>query len=261
MAGAGLAAAERKELVERVEGALASGRAPWDTGPSPMVRWPAPRTLSREEARAFYDRFGAKQDLQFYENRAVEEPLARSAFEKATAVVELGCGTGRLAERLLREHLPLGATYHGFDVSATMVGLARARLGPWSDRARVEQTSGAPFLPRPNESCDRFLSTYVLDLLSEEDIRATLLEAGRLLVPGGLLCLAGLTIGEKGFSRAVCFLWSRVHALRPALVGGCRPIRLLEFLGGEWRLLHRGAVSSFGVSSEVVVAEARALAA
>lgn len=227
-----------------------------------MVRWPAPKTLSREEARAFYDRFGARQDLQrFYENRAVGELLERSAFEKSRAVVELGCGTGRLAERLLREHLPLGATYHGFDVSPTMVGLARARLRPWSERARVEQTPGAPSLPRPNESCDRFLSTYVLDLLSEEDIRAALLEAGRLLVPGGLLCLAGLTFGETAFSRAMSGLWRRVHAFRPALVGGCRPVRLLEFLGGDWRVNHRRVISSFGVCSEVVVAEARSLAA
>jgi ubiquinone/menaquinone biosynthesis C-methylase UbiE len=218
--------------------------------------------LSREEARAFYDRFGAKQDLQrFYEDRAVEELLARSRFEKAKAVVELGCGTGRLAERLLREHLPLGATYHGFDVSGTMVRLARARLGPWSERARVEQTDGAPSIPRPNESCDRFLSTYVLDLLPEEDIRAALAEAGRLLVPGGLLCLAGLTFGETALSRAVCGLWSRVQAWRPALVGGCRPLRLLEFLGSDWRVDHRRVICSFGVCSEVVVAEGRSLAA
>lgn len=227
-----------------------------------MARWPATRMLSREEARAFYDRVGAKQDLQrFYENRALEELLARSGFDKAKAVVELGCGTGRLAERLLREHLPLGATYHGFDLSGTMVALARARLSPWSGRARVEQTGGAPSLPRPDESCDRFLSTYVLDLLPEEDIRAVLLEAGRLVVRGGLLCLAGLTFGETVISRAVCGLWSQVHAFRPALVGGCRPLRLLDFLGGEWRVDHRRVICSFGVCSEVVVAEARSLAA
>jgi ubiquinone/menaquinone biosynthesis C-methylase UbiE len=41
-------------------------------------------------------------------------------------------------------------------------------------------------------SVNRFVN-YVLDLLSEEDIHAALGEAGRLLEPGGLLCLTELS--------------------------------------------------------------------
>jgi len=214
------------------------------------------RALSHEEARAFYDRFGAKQDLQgFYENPAIEALLRHGGFASARAVVELGCGTGRLAARLLRERLPTEATYVGFDVSETMVGLARARVRPWSDRARVQRTEGPPALPLPDGACDRFLSTYVLDLLGEDDIRAALREARRVLAPCGRLCLASLTFGNTVASRAVCRLWTAIHSLSPGLVGGCRPLHLQAFTASDWKVLHGEVVCRFGICTEVLVAE------
>ena len=211
------------------------------------------RILSHEEARTFYDAFGSKQDLQrFYEDKAIDALLDHAFFERANAVVEFGCGTGRLAERLLRETLPARATYDGFDVSPTMVGLAEARLRPWAGRTRVHLTTGTPDLPLADAACDRFLSTYVLDLLGEDEIRAVLLEAARILAPGGLLCLASLTFGESLPSRLLSRLWTAVHSRSPRLVGGCRPLRLEKFLPPGWLVVHREVVCSFGLCTEVL---------
>lgn len=213
------------------------------------------RVLSHREARAFYDRFGSKQDLQrIYEDPAVAALEAHGDLEHARAVVEFGCGTGRLARRLLERRLPPEATYLGLDVSQTMVRLAREKLAPWAGRARVEHTDGSPVIPVGDGGCDRLLSVYVLDLLSPDDTRALLGEARRALAPGGRLCLASLTFGEGVLSRAVCRVWSSVHALRPALVGGCRPIRLLSQLASGWRVSHREVICTLGVCTEVVVA-------
>jgi ubiquinone/menaquinone biosynthesis C-methylase UbiE len=213
------------------------------------------RTLSHEEARRFYDRFGSKQDLQrFYEDPALAVLLRHAAFEQATAVLELGCGTGRLAAQLLRDRLPAHATYVGLDVSATMITLARERLQPWSPRARVLASGGSPRLPLADASVDRLLSVYVLDLLAETDSRAVLAEARRVLVPTGRLCLASLTFGRTPLSRLVAGLWTRLFALRPQLVGGCRPIALAPLLGAGWRLEHDSTVCTFGLCTEVVVA-------
>ncbi|MGE5347322.1 MAG: class I SAM-dependent methyltransferase [Acidithiobacillales bacterium] len=213
------------------------------------------RTLTPSEARAFYDRFGSKQDLQrFYEDPAIEVLLSRAAFEEAVSVVEVGCGTGRLAERLLRERLPAGATYDGFDISSTMVNLAEGRLAPWDDRAHVHLTDGSPSLPLADRSCDRFLCAYILDLLSEDDIRSVLGEARRVLVPGGRLCVVTLTHGQSLVSRIVSLAWRWAHRLNPRLVGGCRPLRLMEFAGAGWRVLHREVVCTIGICTEVLVA-------
>lgn len=213
------------------------------------------RVFSHEEAREFYDRLGSRQDLQrFYEDPAIEVLLRHAGFDAARAVAELGCGTGRLAERLLRERLPLHATYVGFDISGTMVELACARLEPWADRARVSLTQGSPALPLPEGTCDRFVSTYVLDLLGDEDIEATLREARRVLAPGGRLCLASLTFGQTMPSRFVSGLLTRIHFLSPRLVGGCRPLRLDAAVASDWQVLHRQVVCAFGVCTEVLIA-------
>ncbi len=211
--------------------------------------------LSHEQAKVFYDRFGWKQDLQrMYEDPAVRVLEAHADFEHASAVVEFGCGTGRFARNLLERRLRPEATYLGLDISSTMVDLARENVAAWPDHARVQQTDGAPVVPLPEAACDRFLSLYVLDLLSAEEARAVVTEARRVLVPDGRLCLASLTFGQGAFSRAVCRLWSAVHGWRPELVGGCRPIQLLDFLNGGWPVIHHAVVCTLGLCTEVVVA-------
>jgi ubiquinone/menaquinone biosynthesis C-methylase UbiE len=212
--------------------------------------------LSREEVRSFYNRFGAKQDWQrFYEGPAIRDLLAHGAFEKAQALFELGCGTGRFAEELLSGYLPDSATYVCFDLSSTMVTLARNRLAKFGRRVDVRLTDGSLKLPVPVFQFDRFISNYVLDLLPPGDIRVVLQEAHRVLVPNGILCLISLTCGFTLPSRIVIWFWRRVFAFRPGLVGGCRPLNLLDFIPEKtWQLLHHSSVVAFGIPSEVIVA-------
>jgi ubiquinone/menaquinone biosynthesis C-methylase UbiE len=213
--------------------------------------------LTHEEARRVYDRIGAWQDTQaLYEDRATGLLIRYGAFETAQRVLEFGCGTGRFALRLLSRHLPETSRYRGLDLSPRMVQLARQRLAPFAPRAEVVLTDGAPPAGEPSASCDRFVSSYVLDLLSEEDIASVLREAHRILEPGGLLCLAGLSTGTGALSRRVARAWLGVHALHPALVGGCRPLDLLARLPTEqWRIRHHAKLAPFGVPSEALVAE------
>ncbi len=216
----------------------------------------AETTLSHTAARALYDRIGRWQDTQrFYEDRATAELFEHADLRHARSVFEFGSGTGRIAERLLRDHLPTTARYRGIDISSTMVTLGRERLLPWQDRAVVEQSDGAPRVDAPDGQFDRFVSTYVLDLLSAEDIALVLEEAHRLLSPDGLLCLVGATHGETPLERLVMGLATRLHSLSPSLVGGCRAVDLRSFLpSGRWRVVHRGVTSKWGIASEVLVA-------
>jgi len=204
--------------------------------------------LSRAEIRELYDRFGLRQDDQaWYEDKALAVLLRHGGFEHAKAVVEPGCGTGRFAAFLLAEQLPREARYVGLDISQTMVDLARSRLLPWEDRAEVRLTDGGFDLP----PCDVLIATYVLDLMSEDDIAAFLDAAHAALEPGGRLCLAGLSAGRGPVNR----LWTLAYRLMPRFLGGCRPTALSSRLDRrQWRLLRSETVSSYGLASEAVVA-------
>jgi len=219
---------------------------------------PTTRCFSRTDARRFYDSFGEKQDRQgFYEDVALDVLLEHGDFGHAQSVFELGCGTGRLAARLLAEYLPTSARYVATDISLTMVNLATAELEPWAERAAVHLSGGEPEFSPYGGLFDRFVSTYVFDLLSVEEIEESLSAAHRCLQNGGWLCVAGLTQGSSLVSSTTSNAWSLVHRIRPSLVGGCRPLLLADHMHQtEWRILHREVVVSSAIPSEVIVAEA-----
>jgi ubiquinone/menaquinone biosynthesis C-methylase UbiE len=213
-------------------------------------------TLSHSDARRVYDRIGSFQDSQaFYEDKTTRELVEHGSFEKASAVFEFGCGTGRFAEMLLAECLAPDATYRGVDLSSTMIGLARTRLDRFGDRAEVVLSEGGAPVDEPGAHYDRWVSNFVFDLLSETEIDAVLNEAHRMLQPGGLLCLAGLGTGNSWMTGAIANLWSVVHRLSPELVGGCRPLDLLARLPSQrWRVIHHRSLAPYLVPSDAIVA-------
>lgn len=212
--------------------------------------------LRTEQAKAYYDWFGAKQDSQaFYERSALELLVAHGAFDSAAAVFEFGCGTGRFALDLLQHHLPGTASYRGTDISTTMVEIARGRLAVFGERANVSLSAGAVVIPLEDHCVDRVVSTYVLDLLPPEATREFLDEARRVLRADGLLCLVGITRGTTLLSRAVMGAWQWLFDRKPSWVGGCRPTQLkTQIPVSGWTIRFHEVVVAWGIASEVVVA-------
>lgn len=189
----------------------------------------------------------------YYEDVTLTDLVTHARFEEAKSVVEFGCGTGRFAEQLLANHLPADARYWGCDISTTMLELSRQRLARFGERVTLWKSSGESVTPLMDASADRFVSNYVLDILSAQEIAAVIAEAKRLLKRDGLLCLTGLTHGKGLMSKLWTAFWNVRFNLNPKWVGGCRPVALLEFLDG-WNLIHHTVVAARGISSEVVVA-------
>ncbi len=216
----------------------------------------AERYLTPERAAAVYDRVGRLQNTQsFYEDPAVEALIQAARFEDASAVVEVGCGTGALAVRLLAEHLTRDAHYVGLDLSPRMVALTTERLRGWPRQAQVVQVDGRSPWPVPDSSADRIVAVYVLDLLSPAAIDAFFAEAARVLRPGGLVAVAGLVPATTGVARLVSGAWLRVWRLNPLLTGGCRPVDVAARLPAGWTVHTRRQLTSFGVTSGLLVAE------
>lgn len=97
-------------------------------------------------------------------------------------VVDIGCGTGLLAEELARAVGPNGRVI-GVDPSAAMRRAAEKRL---SGRTQVTLAEGtATALPVESASADRAVSVQVFEYL--DDLPGALAEAARVLRPNGRL--------------------------------------------------------------------------
>jgi ubiquinone/menaquinone biosynthesis C-methylase UbiE len=223
---------------------------------TPYGRIRAVPYLDAEQARRVYDRIGRLQDTQrVYEGRAVAALVAAGTFPEAHAVLEVGCGTGALAARLLGGDLPSDARYVGVDLSPRMAAIARRRVAEFGDRAEIRIGDAAERLPADDGWADRVVSAYVLDLLTPGRAASMLAESARVLAPGGLLCLASLTTGSGRVARLLAAAWARLWAFRPQLVGGCRPSDMLPLLARpEWRVESARVVTTLGIATQVVIA-------
>lgn len=212
--------------------------------------------FSHGQAQRYYDWIGAKLDTQsFYEAPPQRDLAAHLSLKTCRAVVEFGCGTARFAAEVLAGEMPQDATYLGFDISPTMVALSQGRLAKYGDRAKVQRSDGTPLMDVPSGAFDRFICCYVLELLPDEEIRAVLAEAHRVLEPGGLLGVTVLTHGPTVASGAVSAIWGGLHRLSPWIVGGCRPISLKPRIAlNDWQIVYHNIATPLAVPSEVIVA-------
>lgn len=212
--------------------------------------------FTHDQAKRYYNWMGAGLDSQsFYEEPALRDLARHLSLENCKAVLEFGCGTGRFAQELLQSRLPQDAAYLGIDVSNVMVELSRNRLSRFCGRAEVLQSDGAMRISRLDASFDCVICTYVLDLLSRDDIHRFVEEARRLLKPGGQLGVVSLTNGPTRLSHLLTAVWSGLHGISPWIVGGCRPIVVSSFLPPpDWQIAYRNTVTAYGVPSEIVVA-------
>lgn len=119
------------------------------------------------------------------------EPLA----PRLGRVVEVGCGYGRVLAALVEAGW---SDAIGFDAAGEMI--ARGRLEhPGLD---LRHHPPGP-LPLEEESVDLVLLFAILTCIpGTEDQHALVAEAGRLLVPGGLLYVSDLWLQEDGGNRA-----------------------------------------------------------
>ncbi|WP_306017341.1 class I SAM-dependent methyltransferase [Oceanicaulis sp. MMSF_3324] len=123
-------------------------------------------------------------------------------------VLDMGCGAGRLAFPLA-QYLGSKGGYTGFDLSERALGFARRHVrGPARFtfiKADVQsreyggagsKASGYRF-PVEDDSIDAALAISLFSHLLPEDAAAYLKEAGRVLKPGGRLCLTGFLVDPR----------------------------------------------------------------
>jgi ubiquinone/menaquinone biosynthesis C-methylase UbiE len=116
--------------------------------------------------------------------------------ETPLRALELGVGTGYLAERFLRRYPQ--ARLWAVDGSAAMLEVARARLGPLAERVRLlagDFRNLARLLPA-GESFDVAFSSFALHHLDRDDKQAVVRQARDRLRAGGWFLNADILVAE-----------------------------------------------------------------
>jgi SAM-dependent methyltransferase len=134
-----------------------------------------------EDFATAYDRFWAPYPLRM--GAAWLAFHARVAPDAQRSLLDVGCGTGIVAERFCAA----GYRVVGLDVSAAMLSRARERLAPVADRVTLLQADAADFaIPQPVAFA---LSTYDIPnhLGGLDRVRGYLRSVHRAVLPGGWL--------------------------------------------------------------------------
>jgi ubiquinone/menaquinone biosynthesis C-methylase UbiE len=160
-----------------------------------------PHTIA-ERTRRVYDHISAIYPAStfFFHSKAHSCALTHSGIENGMQVLEIATGSGEMFRRLVKAN-PDGKTF-GLDLSPNMA--ARTQRRARKEFPSAEAHCGAVdvrSMPFRNASFDAVVCCYLLELLSQDDIRLTLREIARVLRPGGRFALVVIGQNVKTFNR------------------------------------------------------------
>lgn len=179
--------------------------------------WENAQTVGRRDI-AFWSDF-AKRGPAFAKAASAAKPARRA--DGRAAILELGCGTGRVAIPVARA----GATVIGIDRSESMLTRGRARVRRARVGTRVKLIRGdIRHLPFPDRSFPLVMAPYGIlqSLLDEKLLSATLKEVARVLTRNGtfgLELVADLPAWEE---------YSKRTSMRGRRGPSGKPIALIE---------------------------------
>lgn len=185
-----------------------------------------PETIA-ERTRRVYDLLAGVYPVStyFFHSKAHSCVLRNSGIQDGMKVLEIATGSGEMFRKLV--NVNRSGTTIGLDLSPNMAAhtLRRAR----KECPQAQAHCGAVdvrHLPFAESSFDAVMCCYLLELLSQQDIRLTLREVRRVLRPGGRFSLVviGQNVGffnqmYKVAGTLVPAFWGRqVEASTPDLI-------------------------------------------
>ena len=205
-----------------------------------------------DRTRRIYDRISVLYPIStfLFHSKAHRSALGASGIRDGMRVLEVATGSGEMFRRLVRVNRS-GTTY-GLDLSPKMAARTqRLAREEFPSSRTLCQAVDARSLPFRSETFDAVVCCYLLELLSNEDILATLSEFRRVLRLRGSLAL--VLIGENTalFNR----LYRVLGSVAPAFWGRQVDRRVPDFIESvDFRIVSDQTVRQTFYPSRVVTA-------
>lgn len=189
----------------------------------------------------FYDYWG-----KLTERKTLSKAITIAKLNNNNKVLDIGIGTGQLFEKVLK--INKNGFNAGVDLSFSMLTRAKEKLS--TNFTNYTLCNGNAFkLPYKNESFDYIFSSYVFDLLPENDFITVFSEFKRVMKTGGTGIVITMTMGEKWYNK----LWYLLSKYFPSILTNCRPVDLtkyLEFSG--MKIIEKQIISQNTFPSEII---------
>jgi ubiquinone/menaquinone biosynthesis C-methylase UbiE len=209
--------------------------------------------LSQESVRDIYNSISKVYDLwgAATEGRARKEGLQLANILDGESILDVASGTGLILSEIVRQN-PIGFSA-GIDISEGMLKKARSKINPTSEN--VEIKIGSAFdIPYEDNIFDLVLNGYMFDLMPLAEMPRIIAEFRRVLKPDGRAVIINMTIGETPWSQ----IYEWVYKKSPALMGGCRGVRLTQLLNNNgFTVVTRKYIQQFLFPSEVILAQVK----
>lgn len=210
--------------------------------------------VSPSRPAALFDRWSGSYDrprLQQSTYRPVHEAvLAQVGDLEPSTVIDLGCGTGRLTQQLIRTFPD--ATVVGVDFSVGMLTRAADRLGGSGGTAQALVRADAAQLPFAASSVDLVVCTESFHWYPDQ--AGALDELARVLEDGGRLLIASIAMvtvaGDRLLTRATGAGGRAIRAIPPRRMRG-----LLARSGFD--VIHQRRIPRLGPIAWPVLTDAR----
>lgn len=233
----------------------------------------------------FYDQFGGilMNDMYHYlfEYAAMKDMITQCDFQVGDNIVEIGTGSGFLADKIIHQLNELikkstekeseekrSSLYFGIDVSSTMYEKASKQvkshfishqLDSRLTKVQMNLVSNSLEFTKQNISfpVDKFILTYVMDLMPQEDLQQFVnVFHSKLRSKSSKVCVVNLTYGFTPLSRIITNLWQVLYVtLGSHVVGGCRPLNILEYFNEQtgFQVIYKNNIVSTSLPSEVAI--------
>ena len=181
------------------------------------------------------------------ESKARRRCLQLADIQNGEVVIEVAVGTGLGFVEILKTN-PDGVS-EGIDLTEAMLTRAHRKAERLGARHYALQVGDAYHLDYPDSHFDVLINNYMFDLLPERDFPGVLGEFRRVLRSGGRLVIASMTEPERWYQGC----WELLYRFNPAMMGGCRAVRLLPYVeSAGFRDTRREFVSQLTFPSEVL---------
>ena len=190
------------------------------------------RNLNTEQTKKDF-----KQVAWFYnmwsgltESKAAKKVIELADIHNGERIIEIACGTGVVFREIVKRNLD--GDNLGIDLSNDMLAKARKLLEK-EDATSYELRQGDIFeLHIENESYDKLVNNFMIDLMPEDKFDEILLAFYKVLKPNGVAVVSTFSFGERKANKF--WVWVAEHF--PRLLTDCRPVEIsdnLERIGFE----------------------------